>query len=148
MAEFHRNASSTWSGDLKSGKGSVSTQSGALQDAQVTFVSRFENQKGSNPEELIAAAHAACFSMALSANLSGAGHVPDSINTTATVTLRMDQNGPAVTKIHLLVEGKVPGVDEAAFQAAAEQTKTGCPISRLLTPGLEEVSLEARLLSS
>lgn len=148
MAEFHRNATSTWSGDLKSGKGLVSTQSGALQDAQVTFVSRFENQKGSNPEELIAAAHAACFSMALSANLSGAGHVPDSVSTTATVTLRMDQNGPAVTKIHLVVEGKVPGIDDAAFQTAAEQTKTGCPISRLLAPGLEEISLEARLLNA
>ena len=147
MPEFHRNATSTWRGDLKGGAGVVSTQSGALQDAKVTFVSRFENAGGSNPEELVAAAHAACFSMALSANLSGDGHVPESVTTTATVTLRMDQNGPAVTKIHLVTEGRVPGIDDAAFQAAAEKTKTTCPISRLLTPGLEEVTMEAKLVS-
>lgn len=145
MPEFHRNATSTWTGDLRNGKGNVSTQSGALQDAQVRFVSRFENGAGSNPEELIAAAEAACFSMALANGLSGDGHVPDSITTTATVTLRMDQNGPKVSKIHLVTEGKVPGIDAATFQAAAEKTKTTCPISRLLAPGLEEITLEATL---
>ena len=146
MASFDRHATSTWRGDLKSGKGQVSTESGALKDAGVSFVSRFENAGGSNPEELIAAAEAACFSMALSANLSGDGHVPDYVTTKATVTLRMDQSGPKVAKIHLVTEGKVPGVDAAGFQAAAEKTKTTCPISKLLVPGLEEVTLEATLV--
>lgn len=148
MAEFHRNATSTWTGDLKSGKGVVSTQSGALNDAQVTFVSRFENGKGSNPEELVAAAHAACFSMALANGLSSDGHVPESVNTTATVTLQMGQSGPTVTKIHLVTEAKVPGIDAETFQAAAEKTKTTCPISRLLGPGLQEMTLEAKLLDA
>jgi osmotically inducible protein OsmC len=146
MAEFHRNATSTWSGgDLKSGAGTVSTQSGALQDAKVTFVSRFENGTGSNPEELVAAAHASCYSMALANGLSSAGHVPDSITTTATVTLQMGAGGPRVTKIHLVTEGSVPGIDQAAFQKFAEDTKQGCPISKLLLPGLEEMTLEATL---
>lgn len=145
MAEFKRGATSTWRGDLRSGAGLVSTQSGALSDAKVSFVSRFENGTGSNPEELIAAAEAACFSMALSANLSGDGHVPESITTNATVTLRMDQGGPKVASIHLETTGKVPGIDAATFQAAAEKTKTTCPISRLLGPGLEEITLEAKL---
>lgn len=146
MPEFNRNATSTWTGDLRSGKGVVSTQSGALSDAQVSFVSRFENGKGSNPEELIAAAHAACFSMALSNDLSSAGHVPDSVTTTATVTLRMGDGPPTITKIHLVTEGKVPGIDAAAFQEAADKTKISCPISRLLTPGVQEVSVEAKLV--
>jgi osmotically inducible protein OsmC len=146
MAEFKRGATSTWRGNLRSGAGVVSTQSGALSDAKVSFVSRFENGAGSNPEELIGAAEAACFSMALSANLSGDGHVPESITTKATVTLRMDQGGPKVASIHLETTGKVPGIDAAAFQAAAEKTKTTCPISRLLSPGLEEITLDAKLV--
>jgi osmotically inducible protein OsmC len=146
MAEFHRHASSTWRGDLRSGAGVVSTGSGALADAKVTFVSRFENAGGSNPEELIAAAHASCYSMALSAGLSGDGHAPESISTKATVTLRMDQSGPKVTKIHLETEGKVPGIDAATFQTFAETAKANCPISKLLIPGLEEVTLDAKLV--
>ena len=145
MAEFHRTANSTWKGDLRSGAGVVSTQSGALSDTQVTFVSRFENAGGSNPEELIAAAHAACYSMALANGLSSAGHVPDSVHTTASVTLSMGQGGPKVTKIHLVTEGSVPGIDQATFAKFAEETKMGCPISKLLLPGLEEMTLEATL---
>lgn len=145
MAEFHRHANSTWKGDLRSGAGVVSTESGALTDTKVAFVSRFENAGGSNPEELIAAAHAACFSMALANGLSGAGHVPDSVSTAATVTLSMGAGGPKVTKIHLATEGVVPGIDQVAFQRFAEETKQGCPISKLLLPGLEEMTLEATL---
>ena len=146
MAEFHRSATSTWKGDLKSGAGTASTESGALKDVKITYVSRFENGGGSNPEELIAAAEAACYSMALSAGLSAQGHVPESITTKATVTLRMDEKGPKIATIRLVTEGKVPGIDQATFQAAAEKTKTGCPVSTLLVPGLEEISLEARLV--
>ncbi|MCU0494666.1 MAG: OsmC family protein [Chloroflexaceae bacterium] len=143
MAEFHRTAHSTWRGNLAKGAGEVSTQSGALKDAKVTFVSRFENGSGSNPEELIAAAHASCYSMALSNDLSQGGHVPEYVSTIATVTLAMGSGGPRVTKIHLATEGKVPGLDAAGFQAAAESAKQNCPISKLLIPGLEECTLEA-----
>jgi osmotically inducible protein OsmC len=143
MAEFHRHATSTWRGDLKNGAGVTSTESGALKDVKISFVSRFENAGGSNPEELIAAAEAACYSMALSAGLSAQGHVPESITTRATVTLRMDEKGPKIASIQLVTEGKVPGIDQATFQAAAEQTKTG--FSALLVPGLESISLEAHL---
>src|SRR5215213_9871268 len=147
MAEFQRNATSTWRGDLKGGAGVVSTESGALSDAEVTFVSRFENAGGSNPEELIAAAEAACFSMALSGNLSSDGHVPEYVTTKATVTLRTGgSGGPAVTVIHLQTEGKVPGIDAATFKAAAEKTKKTCPISRLLVPGVEEITLDAKFV--
>jgi osmotically inducible protein OsmC len=146
MPEFHRHATSTWRGDLRKGAGVVSTESGALADAKITFVSRFENGSDSNPEELIGAAEAACFSMALANNLSSDGHVPDYVTTKATVTLRMDQGGPKVASIQLETEGKVPGIDAAAFQAAAEKTKTTCPISRLLTPGLEQITLTATLV--
>jgi osmotically inducible protein OsmC len=146
MAEFQRHANSTWKGDLRSGAGVASTESGALQNAQVTFVSRFENASGSNPEELIAAAHAACYSMALAHGLSQGGHVPESIDMKATVTLRMDDKGIKITKIHLETEGIVSDIDAAAFQAAAEETKQACPVSALLLPGLEELTLEARLV--
>lgn len=145
MADLNRNATSTWRGDLKSGAGVVSTESGAVKDVKLNFVSRFENGGGSNPEELIAAAHAGCYSMALANGLSGDGHVPDYVTTKATVTLRTGAGGPKVAKIHLDVEGKVPGIDAATFQAAAEKTKETCPISRLLLPGLEEVTLTATL---
>lgn len=147
MAEFQRNATSTWRGDLRGGSGVVSTASGALSEAKVTYVSRFENGSDSNPEELIAAAEAACFSMALANNLSSDGHVPDYVTTKATVTLRLGgSEGPKVATIHLATEGKVPGIDAATFQAAAEKTKSTCPISRLLQPGLENITLEAKLV--
>lgn len=146
MAEFQRHASSTWSGDLRKGSGVVSTESGALTDTAITFVSRFENAGGSNPEELIGAAHAACYSMYLSAILSGAGHVPDSIATKATVTLYSGEGGPKITTIHLATAGKVPGIDQETFQKFADEAKGGCPVSKVLAPGLEQMTLEATLL--
>ena len=146
MAEFHRGASSTWRGDLKAGSGVASTESGALSDLPITYVSRFENGGGSNPEELVGAAHAACYSMFLSAILSGAGHVPDSIHTSAKVTLVAGgEGGPKITRVALVTEGVVPGIDQATFQKFADDAKAGCPVSKLLAPGLEEMSLEATL---
>lgn len=146
MPEFHRNASSTWRGDLRSGAGVVSSQSGALADLPLAYVSRFENAGGSNPEELIGAAHAACYSMYLSAILSSAGHVPDAISTTATVTLRTGgEGGPQITTIALETEGQVPGIDQATFEKFANDAKAGCPVSKLLAPGLSEMSLAATL---
>jgi len=147
MAEFHRNATSTWRGDLKGGAGLVSTESGAVRDIEVTYVSRFENAGGSNPEELIAAAHAACYSMYLSAILSGAGHVPTAITTNATVTLVSGrEGGPQITRVALTTEGRVPGIDAATFEKFANEAKAGCPVSKLLAPGLEEMALEAKLV--
>jgi lipoyl-dependent peroxiredoxin len=147
MAELHRRASATWSGDLRKGSGTTSTQSGVLKDTSYTFVSRFENGSDTNPEELIAASHASCYSMALANTLSQQGHVPESISTTAQVTLNMGEGGPKVSKIHLTTEGRVPGIDEATFLQAAEETKLACPISRLLLPGLDEMTLDAKLHS-
>ena len=111
----------------------------------IYFVSRFEQGRGTNPEELVAAAHASCFSMALSAGLSQAGTPPEEIRTRATVTLRMAAEGPKVVAVHLDVTGRVPGIDTDAFQEAADGAKSNCPISRLLAPGLESLSMEARL---
>jgi len=147
MAEFQRSATSTWRGDLKAGSGVASTQSGALSDVAITYVSRFENAGGSNPEELLGAAHAACYSMFLSAILSGAGHVPDSIATSAFVTLVTGgEGGSKIAKIHLATEGTVPGIDQATFQKFADDAKAGCPVSKLLAPGLEAMTLEATLV--
>jgi lipoyl-dependent peroxiredoxin len=145
MADLLRRATGTWAGDLRSGTGTASTESGALQDAKVSFVSRFENESGSNPEELLAAAHASCFSMALANNLSQAGHVPEQIRTQATMTLSRGPNGFKITKVHLDTEGSVPGIDQEAFAAAAEKTKQTCPVSVLLLPGLEEATVSATL---
>ncbi len=147
MPDIQRHASATWEGDLRSGVGKASTESGALQDVSITFATRFEDAPGSNPEELIAAAHAACFSMQLSGLLTGQGHPPTAIRTRATLTMRKDQSGARITGIHLEAEASVPGIDEAAFQLAAEKAKEICPVSALLTPGLESVTLDARLLA-
>jgi osmotically inducible protein OsmC len=147
MPDILRHASATWAGDLTSGTGSASTESGALRDAQVSFSSRFENGTGTNPEELIAAAHAACFSMALANNLSKQGNVPREIRTQATLTLNRGEGGFKITKIHLDTEGAVPGIDQAAFEEAAEKTKQTCPISVLLLPGLEQATVSAKLRS-
>ena len=127
-----RKASAVWNGDLKTGKGSISTESGSLSNLQYSFKTRFENGVGTNPEELIAAAHAGCFSMALSNQLGSANLKPEKIETSATVTLEMLEKGPTVTEIHLEVKAKVPGADPAAFNKAANEAKAGCPISRLL----------------
>ena len=138
-----RKASAVWNGSLKEGKGTISTESRVLSSAQYSFSTRFENGIGTNPEELIAAAHAGCFSMALSAQLGNAGITPESVETTAAVTLEKTDAGFTVTKIHLDVTAKIPGVEAAAFQKAANDAKTGCPISRLLKAA--EITMSAKL---
>jgi lipoyl-dependent peroxiredoxin len=138
------NATAVWNGSLKEGKGSISAGSGAFKDTQYSFHSRFENGAGTNPEEMIAAAHAGCFSMALGAELGKAGHTPDRIQTKAEVTLDTVDGKPTVAKIHLTARAKVPGADKAAFDKAAEAAKAGCPISRLFK-GNTEISLDAQL---
>jgi lipoyl-dependent peroxiredoxin len=126
-----RKASAVWRGGLKDGKGTISSESGVLKDTQYSFGARFESGSGTNPEELIAAAHAGCFSMAFSAELGNAGITPESISTTATVILEKDDVGFAVTDSHLEVTANVPGSDRVKVQAAADAAKVGCPISRL-----------------
>ncbi len=138
-----RSSSAVWNGGLKDGKGTVSTGSGVLKEQSYTFVSRFENGSGTNPEELIAAAHAGCYSMALSAELEKAGSKADQVATTATVVLEFVNGAPTVTKIHLKTDAKVPGLDEAKFQEIAKGAKENCPISRLLAAA--EISLDAKL---
>ena len=137
-----RKASAVWNGSLKEGKGNISTASGVLSKTQYSFSTRFENGAGTNPEELIAAAHAGCFSMALSAELGGAGITPESVETTASVTLEKLEAGFTVTKVHLDVTARIPNADPAAFQKAAESAKAGCPISRLLKA---DITMTARL---
>lgn len=127
-----RKASAVWHGDLKQGKGAISTESGVLSQTQYSFSTRFENGVGTNPEELVAAAHAGCFSMALSAELGKAGITPESIQTAALLTLDRLETGWTVTEIHLEVRAKIPGADRDAFDQAANAAKAGCPISRLL----------------
>src|SRR5271167_1965829 len=129
---MQRKASAVWSGDLKAGKGSISTESGTLSNAQYSFLTRFENGVGTNPEELIAAAHAGCFSMALSAQLGSAGLKPEKIETSATVTMEKLEQGWTVTEVLLQVKAKVPGATQASFEKSASEAKAGCPISRLL----------------
>ena len=138
-----RKASAVWNGSLKEGKGTISTDSKVLSNAQYSFSTRFENGVGTNPEELIAAAHAGCFSMALSAQLGNAGITPESIETTAAVTLEKLEAGFTVTKVHLDVTAKIPGADAAAFEKAAQNAKAGCPISRLLKA---EITMTAKLI--
>lgn len=137
-----RKASAVWMGNLKEGKGTVSTGSGVLTDARYSFTSRFEEGTGTNPEELVAAAHAGCFSMALSGQLGAAGMTAESIKTAATLTMDKLEAGWTVTEIHLDVTAKIPGGDAAAFQAAAANAKAGCPISRLLNA---KITMEAKL---
>ena len=138
-----RKASAVWNGSLKEGKGRISTDSKVLSNAQYSFSTRFEDGIGTNPEELIAAAHAGCFSMALSAQLGNAGITPDSIETSAAVTLEKTDAGFTVTKVHLDVSAKIPGANAAAFEKAAQDAKAGCPISRLLKA---EITMTAKLV--
>ena len=138
-----RSGSAVWRGGLKDGKGSISTQSGVLKDSQYSFSTRFENGVGTNPEELIAAAHAGCFSMAFANELAKAGHTATSVDTTAVVTLEMLPGGPTVTKIHLKNKSSVPGIDKANFDEIAKKAKENCPISRLLKAA--EITLDAQL---
>lgn len=137
-----RTATAAWSGGLKDGKGTVSTESGVLSKVPYNFRKRFENEKGTNPEELIAAAHAACFSMALSMILGQAGMTAEDIATTATVTLEETGGGFSVTASHLQTSVKIPNADKAAFQKAVEAAKSGCPISKLLNAA---ITLDAKL---
>jgi lipoyl-dependent peroxiredoxin len=137
-----RKAAAHWQGGLKDGKGTISTDSGVLKSTQYSFSTRFEQGIGTNPEELIAAAHAGCFSMALSGQLGNAGMTATSIDTTATVTMEKTDAGFTVTKVHLDLTAKIPGADQAAFEKAAADAKAGCPISRLLKA---EITLDAKL---
>jgi len=132
-----------WEGKLKDGKGSFKAGSSSF-SGPYTFATRFEGKKGTNPEELIAAAHAACFSMALSAGLEKAGKPVTSVETTAACTLEMVEGAPKITKMELKVRGRVPGLDQAAFQKAAEEAKRGCPVSKALA-GIPQITLDAKL---
>lgn len=139
-----RTASAQWTGNLKEGKGSISTQSGVLSETQYGFNTRFEDGPGTNPEELIAAAHAGCFSMALSAQFTEAGITVDSIKTSAAVTLDKVDGGFAITAVHLDLTAKIPGIDRTRFETIANQAKTGCPVSKVLNA---EITLDAKLES-
>ena len=139
---MQRKASAVWKGGLRDGRGTTSTESGALSNIIYSFDTRFENEKGTNPEELIAAAHASCFSMALSAQLVNAGMTPESIETTATVSLDKLEGGWTVTAVHLNVTALVLGATKAKFDLAATTAKTGCPISKLLNA---KITMDARL---
>jgi osmotically inducible protein OsmC len=139
-----RKASAEWNGGLRDGKGTITTQSGVLSSTQYSFSTRFENGVGTNPEELIAAAHAGCFSMALAGQLGVAGLVADSINTTAIVTLEKSDGSFSIPAVHLEVRAKVPGATQEAFETAAANAKAGCPVSRLLKA---EITMDAKLES-
>jgi osmotically inducible protein OsmC len=139
---LQRKGSAQWKGGLKDGKGTVSTASGVLKNTPYSFSSRFEGQQGTNPEELVGAAHAGCFSMALSAQLEGAGLKADSIDTTATVSLEKLEGGFAITSVHLEVRAKIPGADQAKFDEATKKAKEGCPISKLLNT---KITMDAKL---
>jgi osmotically inducible protein OsmC len=139
-----RKASAIWRGGLKDGKGSISTDSGVLSDTQYSFSTRFEDGIGTNPEELIAAAHAGCFSMALSGQLGQAGLTAESIETTASVSLEKTDSGFAITTVHLNVRARVPNASQEAFMIAANNAKAGCPVSKVLKA---EITMDAQLES-
>jgi osmotically inducible protein OsmC len=138
-----KTASAVWQGDLKKGKGEISTESGALKNNPYGFNTRFEGQPGTNPEELIGAAHAGCFSMAFSMILGEAGLTPDRIDTTAEVTLDKQPDGFAITGVHLTMSAKIPGANQAQFEELANKAKAGCPISKVLNA---TITLDAKLL--
>jgi osmotically inducible protein OsmC len=139
-----KKASAVWKGGIKDGGGTISTETGVLNQAPYGFKARFEDGSGTNPEELIAAAHAGCFSMALSLMLGEAGLTPESIETGAAVTLEKVGDGFAITESHLTVVARVPGADEATFDRIANQAKAGCPVSKLLNAS---ITMDARLQS-
>jgi osmotically inducible protein OsmC len=145
MATLERSAQAVWSGDLRGGHGEISTVSGVLQDQDYSFVTRFENQPGTNPEELIAAAHAACFSMAFSGALAKKGYTPDRVITTAFCSLEPKPTGGwRISKMRLETVGWVQGIDEETFRSIAQEAEQGCPVSNLLRNGLE-IELNATL---
>jgi lipoyl-dependent peroxiredoxin len=139
---MQRNASAHWSGGLKDGKGTITSASGVLKNTPYSFSTRFEGQPGTNPEELIAAAHAGCFTMALSAQLGTVGMTAQSIDTTATVTLEKLDSGFAITTVHLGVKAKIAGADQSKFDQAAKNAKEGCPVSKLLNA---KITMDAQL---
>jgi lipoyl-dependent peroxiredoxin len=142
---MQRKGSAAWNGGLKDGKGTVSSGSGVLANTPYSFATRFEGEKGTNPEELIAAAHAGCFSMALSAQLGNAGLKPERIATEATVTLEKLESGFAITQVHLQTTARIPGATPEAFRQAADNAKSGCPVSKLLNA---KITLDAKLEES
>jgi len=141
---MQRKASAVWSGDLKAGKGTLSTDSNVLKQTPYSFHSRFESGIGTNPEELLAAAHAGCFTMALSAQLGGAGITAQKLETTATITLDKVGDGFSVTKSHLDLVATIPGADQGKFDAAVKAAETGCPVSKLFKA---EITVNAKLVS-
>jgi lipoyl-dependent peroxiredoxin len=141
---MQRKGSAVWQGGLKDGKGTISTESGVLKQTQYSFSTRFENGIGTNPEELLAAAHAGCFTMALSAQLGNAGMTASKLETTATVALEKVGDGFAITKSHLDLLAHVPGADQAKFDAAVKNAETGCPVSKLFKT---EITVTAKLVS-
>jgi lipoyl-dependent peroxiredoxin len=145
MADITRQASAHWTGDLRTGSGKTSTGSGVLRDVPYSVPSRFENGKGTNPEELIAAAHASCFSMMLAKLLGDAKKTPQDIQTNATLTLAQRDGGWKISRIHLSTEVSGDGLDAETLKRVAAQAKEQCPVSVLLRPGLEEIALDVRL---
>ena len=143
--KINRSASAAWSGGLKDGKGSISTESGALSAYPYGFAARFEGKKGTNPEELLGAAHAGCFTMALSLILGEAKLTATEMNTSAKVTLEQVEGGFAITAVHLTLKAKIPGIDQATFEEHAKTAKVGCPVSRALA-AVPEITMEATLL--
>jgi lipoyl-dependent peroxiredoxin len=141
---MQRSAEAQWRGDLKSGAGTISTGSGTLSQTPYSFHSRFEQGKGTNPEELLAAAHAGCFTMAVSAQLAQAGLKADSLNTTCKITLDKTDGGFGITESHLELNAKIPGATKEAFEKATEAAKAGCPVSKLYNT---KITLDARLES-
>lgn len=139
-----KTASAHWQGDLKHGKGTISTESGALKENPYGFNTRFEDAPGTNPEELIGAAHAGCFSMAFSMLLGEENFTPDSIDTKATVTLEKLSDGFAITAVHLEMQARIPGIDQAKFEEIANKAKMGCPVSKLLNA---DITLDSTLQS-
>jgi osmotically inducible protein OsmC len=142
MATIHREASARWQGAGKDGKGTLTTPSGTLRDTAYSFHTRFENGQGTNPEELIAAAHAGCFSMALAFQLTGAGHPPQELATTAKLRMEQEGGGWKIAAVALVLTARVPGIDRATFEELAQAAKANCPVSKVLNA---EISLEATL---
>ncbi|PYP87282.1 MAG: OsmC family peroxiredoxin [Candidatus Angelobacter sp. Gp1-AA117] len=141
---MQRNASAHWTGGLKDGKGTLTAPSGVLKETPYSFHTRFESQPGTNPEELLAAAHAGCFTMALSAQLGNAGMTAQALDTTATVTLEKTDAGFTITAVHLQVKARIPGADKSKFDEAAANAKQGCPVSRLFNA---KITMDAQLES-
>jgi osmotically inducible protein OsmC len=146
MTDINRKGSAVWKGDLRKGEGHISSESGVLRDVAYSFATRFENEPGTNPEELIAAAHAACYSMAFAGALAKKGYEPQSIETHATCTVAPKEGGGfRITTMRLKTRGQVPGIDDKTFKKIAREADEGCPVSNLLRPGLE-IQLDAALL--